>query len=89
VGVYFALSVLDFPFCFLTVRWVGAERIGHWEALVVDKFWELIPFDRPAKAELEELQVLGDAGQQEGSHMVEDESLEGASKSNEFKFSFN
>lgn len=34
VGVYFALSVLDFPFCFLLVKWVGTERIGeplfHW-----------------------------------------------------------
>lgn len=28
VGVYFALSVLDFPFCFLLVRTVGTERIG-------------------------------------------------------------
>ncbi|KAK4071456.1 uncharacterized protein Triagg1_6117 [Trichoderma aggressivum f. europaeum] len=27
VGVYFALSVLDFPFCFLLVRVVGTERI--------------------------------------------------------------
>jgi N-terminal acetyltransferase 2 len=29
VGVYFALSVLDFPFCFLLVRVVGTERIGE------------------------------------------------------------
>lgn len=28
VGVYFALSVLDFPFCFLLVRAVGTDRIG-------------------------------------------------------------
>jgi len=33
VGVYFALSVLDYPFFFLLVKWVGTERIGkveHW-----------------------------------------------------------
>ncbi|KAL2202871.1 hypothetical protein CC79DRAFT_1373019 [Sarocladium strictum] len=33
VGVYFALSILDFPFFFLLVKAVGAERIGkveHW-----------------------------------------------------------
>lgn len=30
VGVYFALSVLDFPFCFLLVRIVGTDRIGKW-----------------------------------------------------------
>lgn len=28
VGVYFGLSVLDFPFCFLLVKVVGTERIG-------------------------------------------------------------
>lgn len=28
LGVYLALSVLDFPFCFLLVRTVGTERIG-------------------------------------------------------------
>ena len=28
VGIYFALSVLDFPFCFLLVRTVGTERVG-------------------------------------------------------------
>lgn len=29
VGVYLALSVLDFPFCFLLVRVVGTEKIGE------------------------------------------------------------
>lgn len=33
VGVYFALSVLDFPFCFLLVRVVGTDRIGEWRHL--------------------------------------------------------
>ena len=28
VGVYFSLSVLDFPFCFLLVKVVGTEKIG-------------------------------------------------------------
>jgi hypothetical protein len=28
VGIYLALSVLDFPFCFLLVRTVGTEKIG-------------------------------------------------------------
>lgn len=28
VGVYLALSVLDFPFCFLLVKMVGTDRIG-------------------------------------------------------------
>lgn len=29
VGIYLALSVLDFPFCFLLVRTVGTEKIGE------------------------------------------------------------
>lgn len=29
VGVYLALSVLDFPFFFLLVRAVGTEKIGE------------------------------------------------------------
>lgn len=28
VGVYFALSALDFPFCYLLVRYLGTDRIG-------------------------------------------------------------
>jgi len=36
VGVYFALSALDFPFCFLAVRALGTDRIGQWEHNVVE-----------------------------------------------------
>lgn len=28
IGVYLTLSVLDFPFCFMLVRFVGTEKIG-------------------------------------------------------------
>jgi hypothetical protein len=35
LGVYLALSALDFPFCFLAVRYLGTERIGHWEEAAV------------------------------------------------------
>ncbi|KAL8751948.1 MAG: hypothetical protein Q9199_006077 [Rusavskia elegans] len=49
LGVYLALSALDFPFCFLAVRWVGAERIGHWESVILEGFWKtfnyIYPFD--------------------------------------------
>lgn len=39
VGVYLGLSVLDFPFCFLAVRWLGSERIAAAEETVVEGFW--------------------------------------------------
>ncbi|RMZ86714.1 hypothetical protein DV736_g6061, partial [Chaetothyriales sp. CBS 134916] len=37
VGVYFTLSALDFPFCFLAVRTLGTDRIGHWEHVIVSR----------------------------------------------------
>lgn len=30
LGVYFLLSALDFPFCYLLVRTLGTDRIGEW-----------------------------------------------------------
>ncbi|KAF1922039.1 hypothetical protein BDU57DRAFT_511164 [Ampelomyces quisqualis] len=42
VGVYFALSVLDFPFCFLAVRLLGTDRIGHYEHAIKNAFWSVV-----------------------------------------------
>lgn len=36
LGVYLGLSALDFPFCFLAVRYFGADRIGAVEKTVVE-----------------------------------------------------
>ncbi|OAQ97232.1 hypothetical protein LLEC1_02992 [Akanthomyces lecanii] len=43
IGVYLALSVLDFPFCFLLVRIVGTDTIGKIEHAVVSTVSQLIP----------------------------------------------
>lgn len=45
-GVYMALTALDFPFCFLAVRSLGTERIGHYEHVVVEAVMSVvrIPF---------------------------------------------
>ncbi|KAF4631937.1 hypothetical protein G7Y89_g6195 [Cudoniella acicularis] len=43
VGIYFMLSALDFPFCYLLVRYLGTERIGEWEHLLVSNIKRLIP----------------------------------------------
>lgn len=55
LGVYLALSALDFPFCFLAVRMLGTDRIGRWEHNVVEAFWKVvrIPFPDLGKRELE------------------------------------
>ncbi|KAK4191205.1 hypothetical protein QBC35DRAFT_24390 [Podospora australis] len=43
VGIYFSMSVLDFPFCFLLVRIVGTEKIAYLEEIVVDNAKKVIP----------------------------------------------
>lgn len=43
LGVYLALTALDFPFCYLLVRYLGTDRIGEWEHIVVSNAQRLIP----------------------------------------------
>ncbi|EFX03623.1 peptide alpha-n-acetyltransferase [Grosmannia clavigera kw1407] len=43
VGVYFGLSLLDFPFCFLLVRTVGTDKIAEIEHVVVNYAKAVIP----------------------------------------------
>jgi hypothetical protein len=45
VGIYLALSVLDFPFCFLLVRTIGTDRIAAAEHYVVSNVKKVIPED--------------------------------------------
>ena len=49
LGVYLLLTALDFPFCFLAVRWLGTDRIGHWEHVLVAWFWSVVPYPFPAR----------------------------------------
>jgi hypothetical protein len=42
VGVYLALSALDFPFCFLAVRLIGTDTIGHYEHVIVEGAKDLL-----------------------------------------------
>lgn len=48
MGVYLALSALDFPFCFLAVRALGTDRIGQWEHNVVQYVKSVIAIPFPA-----------------------------------------
>lgn len=48
VGVYGALSVIDFPFCFLAVRLIGPDRIAEAEHAVVDGFWTVVALVMPS-----------------------------------------
>ncbi|KAK5116616.1 hypothetical protein LTR62_007290 [Meristemomyces frigidus] len=51
LGVYLSLSVLDFPFCFLAVRWLGTDRIAEAEEWVVGNFWTAIERVAPGSRE--------------------------------------
>jgi N-terminal acetyltransferase 2 len=42
LGLYLALSALDFPFCFLAVRALGTDRIGRWEHAIIDGVQNLL-----------------------------------------------
>ena len=42
VAVYFGLSVVDFPLCFLAVRLLGTDRIGHYEDVLKDALWSVV-----------------------------------------------
>ena len=42
VGVYFALSLVDFPLCFVAVRLLGTDRIGHYEEVIKAAFWNVV-----------------------------------------------
>ena len=42
-GVYFLLSLLDFPFCFAAVRYLGTDRVGHYEHVVLEWIKSALP----------------------------------------------
>lgn len=44
IYVYLGLSALDFPFCFLAVKWLGTETIGHWEHVIVSNVKSFLPW---------------------------------------------
>ena len=62
VGVYLALSALDFPFCFLAVRLLGTDRIGHWEHVVVTWVKDLVTWPIAGHSDAQE--QVEDASQQ-------------------------
>jgi hypothetical protein len=51
LGVYLALSALDFPFCFAAVRLLGVERIGYYEHVVVSFVKDRLKSVWPVKVE--------------------------------------
>lgn len=71
LGVYLALSALDFPVCFLAVRLLGTDRIGHYEEVIKDGFWNLVRLVVPnagtTSVEKSALEETAEATLREGS----------------------
>lgn len=59
VYVYLGLSALDFPFCFLAVKLLGTDLIGHWEHVIVSNVKGLLQW--PISGTVQE--QMGDAVQ--------------------------
>lgn len=60
--MYLLLSALDFPFCFLAVRWIGTETIGRWESIIVQQFRKvlsLLPFSSDPETPVAEIESVG------------------------------
>ncbi|CAK4033035.1 peptide alpha-n-acetyltransferase nat2 like, partial [Lecanosticta acicola] len=70
MGIYLGLSVLDFPFCFLAVRWFGTERIAEVEHAIIDGFWagleKVLPSLKSRREEKEKLEAAANEATREG-----------------------
>lgn len=77
LGVYLLLTAIDFPFCFLAVRWLGTERIGHLEHVVVSWFWKVVPYPFPSQQEVE-AEGAGKVMEGYGTSIREDQGVEPA-----------
>ncbi|KAL9021319.1 MAG: hypothetical protein Q9185_001429 [Variospora sp. 1 TL-2023] len=70
VGVYLALSALDFPFCYLAVRWVGPETVGRWESIILGqlrKVFEVLPFGLSASNRQRQAESIGGGTEEDGA----------------------
>jgi len=83
VGIYLGLSALDFPFCFLAVRWLGTDRIAAAEHAIVSRFWaaleSVIPSLKERRASNEAAAAAEDAVKEAGDAVSKDAKHEPAS----------
>ena len=70
--MYLGLSALDFPFCFLAVRALGADKIGEYEEIIVDKFWSVMRTVVPGIRERAEQDEVKDEEPSEVEEMTEE-----------------
>jgi len=70
------LTALDFPFCFLAVKMIGTDTVGHWEHVIVGyvKGWLQWPITGTAQESIGEAvdKVEEAVGVQEGKRVLEE-----------------
>jgi hypothetical protein len=79
IGVYLALAVVDLPFCFLTVKYVGAERVAHAENVILSGaksviqkvFPDMFQEQLEGKVDAEATEASEDASEAESSYPSE------------------
>lgn len=76
LGVYLGLSALDFPFCFLLVRWLGTDRIAAAEHFVVSHVKAVIP-ESIKEYWASYRKELKDVQRESGNEIPESEQVEG------------
>lgn len=84
--MYLGLSALDFPFCFVAVRLLGVERIGHWEHVAVSSVKDVFKSVWP-QAESGSVPAEGDGALVKAEQEEEEGSMEEASMSHVTLFS--
>ncbi|KAL4896317.1 hypothetical protein BDV59DRAFT_199515 [Aspergillus ambiguus] len=84
LGVYLLLSAMDFPFCFAAVHFLGADRIGHYEQIVVDSFKAAAGTVFPGMQEQQALEAAAASGQvQEAAEAAAEEQQKKKNKAGE------
>jgi hypothetical protein len=68
-----ALTALDFPFCFLAVRMIGTDTIGHYEQVVVGALKSVLQVPFPDLFKQKENEASADGTAREGDLNIADD----------------
>lgn len=73
LGVYLLLSAMDFPFCFAAVKLLGADRIGHYEDMILQTVADGIHAVWPEKQPSSEEEAAEAAKEEEEKKKLKEE----------------
>lgn len=73
LGVYLLLSAMDFPFCFAAVKLLGADRIGHYEDMILQTVADGVHAVWPEKQPSSEEEAVEVAKEEEEKKKLKEE----------------